>query len=162
MARCGEYNWKSRNGEGRQRRPLNGPGSGMLAQYPNDVARAVEAAVYLHGLAADMRCVRQMSTHCWLRTVSTTFTAFRFNRAGRKGMFGCRGHCTEKPPVRFGMSNATPPAEGRIQEFTTQSGADTIEVGRKLARLLKAPQLLILRGNSYRQDHAGEGDCAGA
>ena len=43
------------------------------------------------------------------------------------------------------MSNATPPAEGRIQEFTTQSGADTIEVGRKLARLLKAPQLLILR-----------------
>jgi tRNA threonylcarbamoyladenosine biosynthesis protein TsaE len=44
------------------------------------------------------------------------------------------------------MSNATPPAEGRIQEFTTQSGADTIEVGRKLARLLKAPQLLILRG----------------
>jgi tRNA threonylcarbamoyladenosine biosynthesis protein TsaE len=44
------------------------------------------------------------------------------------------------------MSNATPPAEGRIQEFTTQSGADTIEVGRKLARLLVAPQLLILRG----------------
>jgi tRNA threonylcarbamoyladenosine biosynthesis protein TsaE len=44
------------------------------------------------------------------------------------------------------MSNATPPAEGRIQEFTTQSGADTIEVGRKLARLLKVPQLLILRG----------------
>ena len=44
------------------------------------------------------------------------------------------------------MSNATPPAEGRIQEFTTQSGADTIEVGRKLARLLKVPQQLILRG----------------
>jgi tRNA threonylcarbamoyladenosine biosynthesis protein TsaE len=44
------------------------------------------------------------------------------------------------------MSNAAPPAEGRIHEFTTKSGADTIEVGRKLARLLKAPQLLILRG----------------
>ncbi len=36
--------------------------------------------------------------------------------------------------------------EGRIHEFTTQSGADTIDVGRKLARLLEAPQLLLLRG----------------
>jgi len=45
------------------------------------------------------------------------------------------------------MSNAAPPAEGRIHEFTTQSDADTIEVGRKLAALLKPPQLLILRGD---------------
>ena len=45
------------------------------------------------------------------------------------------------------MSNAAPVAEGRIHQFTTQSGADTIEVGRKLARLLVPPQLLILRGD---------------
>ncbi len=45
------------------------------------------------------------------------------------------------------MSNAAPTAEGRIHEFTTKSGADTIEVGRKLARLLVPPQLLILRGD---------------
>jgi tRNA threonylcarbamoyladenosine biosynthesis protein TsaE len=45
------------------------------------------------------------------------------------------------------MTSAAPPAEGRIHEFTTQSGADTIEVGRKLARLLVPPQLLILRGD---------------
>jgi len=45
------------------------------------------------------------------------------------------------------MSNAAPPAEGRIHEFTTQSDADTIEVGRKLSGLLKSPQLLILRGD---------------
>jgi tRNA threonylcarbamoyladenosine biosynthesis protein TsaE len=45
------------------------------------------------------------------------------------------------------MSNAAPVAEGRIHEFTTRSGADTIEVGRKLARLLKPPQLLLLRGD---------------
>src|SRR6516165_11036627 len=44
------------------------------------------------------------------------------------------------------MSNHAPVAEGRIHEFTTQSGADTIEVGRKLANLLKPPQLLLLRG----------------
>jgi tRNA threonylcarbamoyladenosine biosynthesis protein TsaE len=33
-----------------------------------------------------------------------------------------------------------------MYEFTTESGADTIEVGRKLATLLKPPQLLLLRG----------------
>ena len=45
------------------------------------------------------------------------------------------------------MSKVAPPAEGRIHEFVTQSGADTIEVGRKLARLLAPPQLLVLRGD---------------
>jgi tRNA threonylcarbamoyladenosine biosynthesis protein TsaE len=44
------------------------------------------------------------------------------------------------------MTGATPAAEGRIHEFTTRSGADTIEVGRKLARLLKPPQFLLLSG----------------
>src|ERR1700676_3967273 len=45
------------------------------------------------------------------------------------------------------MSKEAPVAEGRIHEFTTKSGADTIEVGRKLAALLKPPQLLVLRGD---------------
>ena len=45
------------------------------------------------------------------------------------------------------MSKEAPVAESRIHEFTTQSGADTIEVGRKLAALLKPPQLLVLRGD---------------
>jgi tRNA threonylcarbamoyladenosine biosynthesis protein TsaE len=45
------------------------------------------------------------------------------------------------------MSKVAPPAEGRTHQFTTHSGADTIEVGRKLARLLKPPQLLLLRGD---------------
>jgi tRNA threonylcarbamoyladenosine biosynthesis protein TsaE len=45
------------------------------------------------------------------------------------------------------MSKDAPVAEGRIHEFTTKSGADTIDVGRKLAALLKPPQLLILRGD---------------
>jgi tRNA threonylcarbamoyladenosine biosynthesis protein TsaE len=40
-----------------------------------------------------------------------------------------------------------PPEAVRTHEFTTQSGADTIEVGRKLAKLLKPPQLLILSGD---------------
>ena len=44
------------------------------------------------------------------------------------------------------MSKDSPVAEGRIHEFTTKSGSDTIEVGRKLAALLNPPQLLILSG----------------
>lgn len=44
------------------------------------------------------------------------------------------------------MSKEATVAEGRIHEFTTSSGADTIEVGRKLAEILKPPQLLLLRG----------------
>jgi tRNA threonylcarbamoyladenosine biosynthesis protein TsaE len=45
------------------------------------------------------------------------------------------------------MTSAVPTTEGRKHEFTTQSGADTIEVGRKLVKLLKPPQLLLLRGD---------------
>ncbi|HTB97823.1 MAG TPA: tRNA (adenosine(37)-N6)-threonylcarbamoyltransferase complex ATPase subunit type 1 TsaE [Terracidiphilus sp.] len=45
------------------------------------------------------------------------------------------------------MTNAAPATEGRTHEFTTKSGADTIEVGRKLAHLLKPPQLLLLKGD---------------
>jgi tRNA threonylcarbamoyladenosine biosynthesis protein TsaE len=44
------------------------------------------------------------------------------------------------------MTEAATLAEGRTFEFTTQSGADTVAVGRKLAGLLKPPQLLLLRG----------------
>jgi len=45
------------------------------------------------------------------------------------------------------MSKEAPVAEGRIHEFVTHSGADTVEVGRKLVKLLAPPQLLILRGD---------------
>jgi tRNA threonylcarbamoyladenosine biosynthesis protein TsaE len=45
------------------------------------------------------------------------------------------------------MTDASSVAEGRTYEFTTQSGADTIAVGRKLADLLEPPQLLLLGGD---------------
>jgi tRNA threonylcarbamoyladenosine biosynthesis protein TsaE len=45
------------------------------------------------------------------------------------------------------MSKEASVAEGRIHEFVTNSGADTVEVGRKLVKLLAPPQLLILRGD---------------
>ena len=45
------------------------------------------------------------------------------------------------------MTETASVAEGRVYEFTTHSGADTVEVGRKLAALLKPPQFLLLRGD---------------
>lgn len=48
---------------------LTGLIAGLLAQYPEDAARAVEAAVYLHGLAADM-AVRETDQHTLLATDS--------------------------------------------------------------------------------------------
>jgi len=45
------------------------------------------------------------------------------------------------------MTEVAPPAAGRIHQFTSRSGAETVEVGRKLATLLVPPQLLILRGD---------------
>lgn len=45
------------------------------------------------------------------------------------------------------MNNAAVSGEGRVHEFVTQSGAETIEVGRKLAALLAPPQFLLLCGD---------------
>ena len=46
---------------------LTGLIAGLLAQYPDDPAHAVEAAVYLHGLAADL-AVREGDEHTLLAT----------------------------------------------------------------------------------------------
>jgi tRNA threonylcarbamoyladenosine biosynthesis protein TsaE len=45
------------------------------------------------------------------------------------------------------MTEAATSTAERMHEFTTHSGAETIEVGAKLAALLTPPQLLILRGD---------------
>ena len=44
------------------------------------------------------------------------------------------------------MTEAAALAESKTYEFTTQSGADTVAVGRKLVGLLKPPKFLLLRG----------------
>ncbi len=45
------------------------------------------------------------------------------------------------------MTEAGTTVEGRMYEFTTLSGADTVAVGRRLVELLKPPQFLLLRGD---------------
>jgi len=58
---------------------LTGIIAAMLAQFPEDVARAVEAAVYLHGLAGDFAACR-MDEHTVLATDTVTHLsdAFRY------------------------------------------------------------------------------------
>ncbi len=58
---------------------LTGIVAAMLAQFPNDVARAVETAVYLHGLAADF-AVRALDEHTLLATdtLAHLSDAFRY------------------------------------------------------------------------------------
>ena len=45
------------------------------------------------------------------------------------------------------MNEAGTTVEGWTYEFATQSGADTVAVGRRLVELLAPPQFLLLRGD---------------
>jgi NAD(P)H-hydrate epimerase len=71
---------------------LTGLIAGLLAQYPTDAARAVEAAVYLHGLAADL-AVRASDEHTLLATDSLAqlARAFRFCANGPNGYLWLQG-----------------------------------------------------------------------
>jgi ADP-dependent NAD(P)H-hydrate dehydratase / NAD(P)H-hydrate epimerase len=76
---------------------LTGIIAGMMAQYPHDLPRAVEAAVYLHGLAADL-AVREGDEHTLLATdcIGYLARAFRsrahqFHSGGKKGYVWLQG-----------------------------------------------------------------------
>jgi ADP-dependent NAD(P)H-hydrate dehydratase / NAD(P)H-hydrate epimerase len=66
---------------------LTGIVAAMLAQFSDDVARAVEAAVYLHGLAADFAAM-EMDEHTVLATdtVAHLSDAFRYRIKDGDGM----------------------------------------------------------------------------
>jgi ADP-dependent NAD(P)H-hydrate dehydratase / NAD(P)H-hydrate epimerase len=71
---------------------LTGLIAGLLAQFPNEPARAVEAAVYLHGLAADF-AVGENDEHTFLATDSLRHLsqAFRFRSRGENGYVWLQG-----------------------------------------------------------------------
>jgi NAD(P)H-hydrate epimerase len=71
---------------------LTGLIAGLLAQYADEPARAVEAAVYLHGLAADL-AVRSDDEHTLLATdsLSRLARAFRFESRGPTGYLWLQG-----------------------------------------------------------------------
>ncbi len=71
---------------------LTGLIAGLLAQYAGDPARAVEAAVALHGLAADL-AVRATDEHTLLATdgLAHLSRAFRFRASGPNGYLWLQG-----------------------------------------------------------------------
>jgi NAD(P)H-hydrate epimerase len=66
---------------------LTGIVAAMLAQFPDDATRAVEAAVYLHGLAADFAAI-EMDEHTVLATdtVKHLSNAFRYRVKDEDGL----------------------------------------------------------------------------
>jgi hydroxyethylthiazole kinase-like uncharacterized protein yjeF len=74
---------------------LTGVVSAMLAQYPEDVAHAVEAAVFLHGLAGDFACLAQ-DEHTVLATdtVDHLWQAFRARVVDADGLTWISGTAT--------------------------------------------------------------------
>jgi NAD(P)H-hydrate epimerase len=71
---------------------LTGLVAGLLAQYPAEPARAIEAAVYLHGLAADL-AVRAADEHTLLATdcLAQLSRAFRYRSCGPDGYLWLQG-----------------------------------------------------------------------
>ncbi|HLY66525.1 MAG TPA: NAD(P)H-hydrate dehydratase, partial [Chloroflexota bacterium] len=71
---------------------LTGVIAAMLAQYPGQPDQAVEAAAYLHGLAADF-ALREQDEHTLLATdtVSHLFRAFRFRPQDEAGYVWLQG-----------------------------------------------------------------------
>ncbi len=84
---------------------LTGLVAGLLAQYAGEPARAVEAAVYLHGLTGDM-AVREGDEHTLLATESLAqlsrafgFPAFHFRKGGKNGYVWLQGLPADFQPV---------------------------------------------------------------
>ncbi len=71
---------------------LTGIVAAMIGQYPEQPAEAVEAAIYLHGLAADF-AVRWQDQHTLLAmdTVSHLYEAFRFRAEDQGGYVWLQG-----------------------------------------------------------------------
>ena len=79
---------------------LTGLVAGLMAQYPGEIARAVEAAVDLHGLAGDF-AVRDADEHTLLATdyLDRLSHAFRFHSCGQTGYLWLQGLPAEMSPA---------------------------------------------------------------
>ncbi len=79
---------------------LTGLVAGLLAQFPEEPASAVEAAVYLHGLAGDL-AARKTDEHTLLATdcLRELSRAFRFHMPGRNGYVWLQGLPVWSPAV---------------------------------------------------------------
>ena len=119
---------------------LTGIVSAMLAQYPEDVADAVEAAVFLHGLAGDFACLAQ-DEHTVLATdtVGHLWQAFRARVKDADGLTWIAGTAANGGDA---MKEWT-----REKRLRTRSENGTLALGELLTELLPAPKLVVLRGD---------------
>lgn len=81
---------------------LTGLIAGLLAQYPGDAGRAVEAAVYLHGLAADL-AVSEGDQHTLLATDGLRYlprafqySGFHFGKESLNNYVWLQGQCMQR------------------------------------------------------------------
>jgi NAD(P)H-hydrate epimerase len=87
---------------------LTGLVAGLLAQFPGDAGKAVEAAVCLHGLAADLAVRGPEGTHDEHTLLATDSLqqlsrAFRFDSRGENGYVWLQGGMAmQQPSVRYG------------------------------------------------------------
>ena len=104
---------------------LTGIVAAMLAQFPDDVARAVEAAVYLHGLAGDF-AAQAMDEHTVLATDTVTHLSDAF-----------RYRVTDARWVDVDLR-----IERRMREkrFRTRAVAGTLAMGETVAEMLQPPE----------------------
>ena len=74
---------------------LTGIVAALIAQYPGQLEQAVEAAVYLHGLAADF-AVREQDEHTMLVTdvIASLWKAFRYRSTSKDGYVWWEGLTT--------------------------------------------------------------------
>jgi NAD(P)H-hydrate epimerase len=81
--------------------------AGLMAQHPEEMERAVEAAVYLHGLAADL-AVQRLDEHTLLATdcladLGQAFRAFCFSAGGPNRYVWLQGGWQAASPVEASL-----------------------------------------------------------
>ena len=130
---------------------LTGIVAAMLAQYKDHVAEAVEAAVFLHGLAGGFCAVARRTEHTVLATRYGGTSVGGVSRAGN----GCRwvghgfaGWRRESALERVDDAEASADAKRGVGR--------QLALGEMITELLPAPKLVVLRGDpGSGEDDAG-------
>ena len=130
---------------------LTGIVAAMLSQYPEQPAEAVEAAVYLHGLAADF-AVRWQDQHTLLAMDSVPFRP-SISFQGRGSRRVCLVAGNPRHVEGEGMT---------VWRFVSNSSRETIAIGGEIAQNALITHVAVSsRRPGCRQDNAGEGNRAG-
>ena len=139
---------------------LTGIVAAMLAQYPDHVAEAVEAAGVSAWAGGRLRVPGAGGTYGAGdgHRGGVCGGAFRARAVDEDGLTWIAGTAAAQEGLgRTGMKEFT-----REKRLRTRSVAGTLGLGEMITELLRAPKLVVLRaGPGRRQDDAGAGDRGG-